>query len=216
MKERGVYRLGLLIPSLLTAWMVGCAAGSPPGLPPSEVDLRVQGADLVDASGEVITLRAMNLGNWLLIEPWMYNQPTGFIPDQRSFIGVLEARFGASEAERLIGLHRANWMTQRDFDAVAGAGFNAVRIPFSHLVLESAPFTIDPDGMAILERAMEMARAAGLFVILDMHQVPGGQSTDQPSGDITQNEIWTDAEAQERFAWLWQRIARRFKNTPNL
>jgi hypothetical protein len=207
--------VGLTIPCLLLALLVGCASASPPGLPASDVDLRVRGADLVDGAGEPVVLRAMNLGNWLLIEPWMYNQPTGFIPDQRSFIGVLGARFGTAEADRLIGLHRANWMTQRDFDAVAAAGFNAVRIPFSHLVLESSPFVIDPEGMALLEGAMAMARDAGLYVILDMHQVPGGQSTDQPSGDITENRIWTDEAAQERFAWLWQRIARRFKNTPN-
>jgi hypothetical protein len=61
-----------------------------------------------------------------------------------------------------------------------------------------------------------MADQAGLYVILDMHQVPGGQSLDQPSGDVTANDLWTDPEAQERLAWLWQSIARRVKNDRNV
>ncbi|MFK7884119.1 MAG: cellulase family glycosylhydrolase [Phycisphaerales bacterium] len=197
--------------------MSGCVAvGEPaPGLPGSDVDLRVQGADLVDAQGEVVILRAINLGNWLLIEPWMYNQNTQFVPDQASFIGVLESRFGAEEARRLMDLHRAGFMTQRDFDAVANAGFNCVRIPVSHKILESDPLVIDEAGFDVLRDAMDMAAQAGLYVILDMHSVPGGQSLDQPSGDVTKNDLWTDEAAQERLAWLWQQVARRFKNTPN-
>lgn len=194
----------------------GCALGEPaPGLPPSNVALRVNGADLVDAGGNTVVLRAINLGNWFLIEPWMYDQNTSFVPDQASFLGVLASRFGASEARRLIDLHRAGFMTQRDFDTVAASGFNCVRIPVSHILLESEPLVADEAGFALLASAMDMAEQAGLFVILDMHSVPGGQSIDQPSGDITQNGIWTDPAAQERLAWLWQQVARRFKNTPN-
>lgn len=186
-----------------------------PGLPPAEVALRVDGADLIDLDGNRVVLRAINLGNWFLIEPWMYDQNTQFIPDQASFVGVLESRFGASEARRLMDLHRAGFMTQRDFDAAATAGFNCVRIPVSHLVLESSPLVADESGFDFLRSAMDMAEQAGLYVILDMHSVPGGQSTDQPSGDITQNDLWTDPQAQERLAWLWQQVARRFKNQSN-
>lgn len=198
--------------------LAGCGSttlAQAPGLPASEVALRVDGYRLVDSAGEPVVLRAINLGNWLLIETWMYAQDTGAIPDQATFLNVLRSRFGDAEGARLIALHRANWMTQRDFDAIADAGFNSVRIPVSHLVLEAEPFVVDEAGFELLRSAFEMAERAGLYVILDMHSVPGGQSTDQPSGDITKNEIWTDPVAQERLAWLWQMVARRFKNTPN-
>jgi hypothetical protein len=198
--------------------LAGCgstASAQAPGLPASDVALTVDAHRLLDASGEPVVLRAINLGNWLLIESWMYAQNTSAIPDQATFLSILRSRFGQAEADRLMALHRANWMTQRDFDAIADAGFNCVRIPVSHLVLESQPFVADEAGFDILASAFEMADRAGLYVILDMHSVPGGQSTDQPSGDITENNIWTDPVAQERLAWLWQMVARRFKNTPN-
>lgn len=191
------------------------AMGQAPGLPPADVALRVDGPRLVDRDGQPVVLRAINLGNWLLIEPWMYDQVTGVVRDQATFLSVLRSRFGPDETDRLIGLHRAGWMTQRDFDTAAAAGFNCVRIPVSHVVLESEPLVADEAGFELLAGAMAMAERAGLYVVLDMHSVPGGQSTDQPSGDVTANGLWTDPEAQERLVWLWQRIARRFKNTPN-
>lgn len=200
--------------SALMSGTIACGQ-SAPGLPEADVALRVSGAELLDSNGDSVVLRAINLGNWFLIEPWMYDQNTSFIPDQASFIGVLESRFGASEAQRLIDLHRAGYMVQRDFDAVAAAGFNCVRIPVSHIMLESEPLKVDDQGFEFLRSAMEMAERADLYVILDMHSVPGGQSTDQPSGDVTENELWTDPLAQERLEWLWQQVARRFKNTPN-
>jgi endoglucanase len=193
-------------------FLTACVAA--PGLPPSDVALRVQGPDLVDDDGNAVTLRAINLGNWLLLEMWMLaGQP---LPDQQAFLDVLAARFGQAEADRLLAIYRDNWITQRDMDQVAAAGFNAVRLPFSHLVLESEPFVFDDEGFAIIRRAIDMADQAGLYVILDMHQVPGGQSLDQPSGDVTANDLWTDPEAQERLAWLWQSIARRVKNDRNV
>ncbi len=207
-------RLTCPISAATLVGMMGCAAGSPPGLPESDIALRVQGADLVDDQGEPVALRAINLGNWLLLEMWMLaGQP---LPDQQTFFDVLEARFGTAEADRLIGIYRDNWITQRDMDLIAAAGFNAVRLPFSHLVVESEPFVFDEAGFGNLRRAIDMADTAGLYVILDMHQVPGGQSFDQPSGDTSENDLWTDPQAQERLAWLWQNIARRVKNDRNV
>jgi endoglucanase len=207
-------RMSLVFMSVVASVAAGCAAAFPPGLPASDVALRVQGADLVDDAGEVVTLRAVNLGNWLLLEMWMLgNQP---LPDQQTFFDVLEARFGEAEAARLVRIYRENWITQRDMDLVAASGFNAVRVPFSHLVLEREPFVFDEEGFELLRSAIDMADAAGLYVILDMHQVPGGQSLDQPSGDVSANALWTDPEAQERLAWLWQNIARRVKNDRNV
>lgn len=211
------HRLSRLISAVLAVVCIGAPdahATAPPGLPASDVALRVDGPDLVDDDGNIVVLRAINLGNWFLIEPWLYAQPSD-IRDQATFFGVLESRFGADEAARLIALHRDNWIIQRDFDMIASAGFNCVRVPIHFSVLESAPFVYDETGFDRIRSVLEMAEQARLYVILDMHGAPGGQSLDQPSGDATANDLWTDPVAQERFAWLWQHVARRFKNNRN-
>ncbi|MEO0511665.1 MAG: cellulase family glycosylhydrolase [Planctomycetota bacterium] len=187
-------------------------AGTSEGTPDSQVALRVDGMHLRDADGETVTLRAINAGNWFLLEPWMFGQN---LPDEATLLGVLSGRFGQTEADALIETHRDNWITQRDMDTIASTGFNAIRLPFHYRMVEAAPFELDPVGVGRLQSAMDIADAAGLYVILDMHAVPGGQSLDGPSGDATQNNIWTDTSAQDRFVWLWQELARRFKNQEN-
>lgn len=202
----------------LSLWLqVACShaqvAGSGRATPPADVALRVDGADLRDDAGNIVTLRAVNLGNWFLIEPWMYGQ--FFLDDEKSFTDLLESRFGQGPADYLIERHRDNWMTQRDFAGIAAAGFNAVRIPFHYRLVESAPFQLDEAGVDRLLSAVDMADKAGLYVIFDMHAAPGGQSLDGPSGDSDANDLWTDEQAQERFVWIWQSLARRLKNHRN-
>ena len=176
--------------------------------------LRVDNGQLVNAAGDEVVLRAINLGNWLLIEPWMLGLNTQDIPDQATFLGILEDRFGASEAERLMDIYRAGYIAPRDMQTVALLGFNTVRLPFDHALVEdeSDSFRLRDDAFEWLDRAFDMAEDAGIYVILDMHGAPGGQSLDQPSGDRTENDLWFNDEAQERLAWIWQHIARRYKN----
>lgn len=205
-------------------WVLASCAGAavaappqsllPPGVddrspPLSDVALRVVDGRLVDDASAVVRLRGINLGNWLLLEPWMYGQS---LRDEATLLSLLSSRFGAAEADRLINLHRDGWVTPRDLAAIAASGFNAVRVPLHHRVLESAPFTPDEAGFARLGALFDAAEDAGLYVLLDMHAAPGGQSLDGPSGDATQNNLWTDAASQDRFIWVWEQIARRFKN----
>lgn len=193
-------------------WAVVCFAGWASAAAGQLVPLRVEAGRVVDGAGQPVVLRGVNLGSWLLIEPWMLG--LGEFRDQASLVAHLEQRFGVSEAARLIGVFRDSWITQRDFDQIASLGFNAVRLPFDHAVLEpeSTPFRVDAAGFDRLERAMRMAEAAGLYVVLDMHAAPGGQSTDGPSGDVNGNDLWGNDENYERTAWLWQRVARVYKN----
>jgi|GEM_PF-366744 len=178
--------------------------------------LRVEDGRLVDEQGQTVVLRGCNLGNWLLIEPWMLGIDSGQIPDQQTLFDILRSRFGDAEGERLMDVYRASFITQRDFDLIKTFGFNAVRIPFDHELVEnlSDDFALRDDAFEWLDAAMAMAEQAGLYIIWDMHGAPGGQSLDQPSGDRTQNELWSDDNAQERMAWIWQHIARRYKNRP--
>ncbi|MEM9064042.1 MAG: cellulase family glycosylhydrolase [Planctomycetota bacterium] len=201
------FTLSLIAAGVLTASHCASAQLSP---------LRVQGSSLVDDQGQEVVLRAINLGNWLMIEPWMLGLNTGVTPDQATFLSVLESRFGAAEAERLMDIYRSGYITDRDMQHIASLGFNAVRLPFDHALIEriDAPFEVRDDGFEWIDRALDMAEDAGLYVILDMHGAPGGQSLDQPSGDRTENNLWGNDQAQERLAWIWQRIARRYKSHP--
>src|SRR6266852_5483087 len=145
----------------------------PVALPP----LRANGAAIVDDLGKPVVLRGCNLGNWLLNELWMMDMNRPDDPkDHWQMEELLQQRFGAEEKERLLALYRENWIQPRDFDIIKSWGFNVVRLPIYYDLLEddAAPGRLRPDAFKWLDRAIEMGRQAGIYVIVDMHGAPGG------------------------------------------
>lgn len=209
-----------ILPLLALTMMVGLVrAGQPTGGLPM---LSVQGRQLVNPQGQRVVLRGCNLGNWFLIEPWMFGvsrtAPDAPPPprDQHGFVEILASRFGPAEAARLIEVHRANWITPRDMDVIRSFGFNTVRLPFHYSLLEddARPGELRPDAFRWLDRAVTMCSDAGLYVILDLHGTPGGQSTDAPTGRVGQNKLWSDPAMQRRTAHLWGELARHYRDNP--
>jgi endoglucanase len=89
-----------------------------------------------------------------------------------------------------------------DFAIIRAAGFSTVRLPvaFSRHAAEAAPYAIDPAFLARVRHVVERATAAGLNVILDMHNY---------------DEVMRDPEGQRpRYAALWRQVATRFADSP--
>jgi hypothetical protein len=195
---------------LLSAWSAN-AETSPK--PTALASLHANGAAIVDDHGRPVVLRGCNLGNWLLNELWMMDMKQPDDPkDQWQIEEVLQQRFGAEEKERLLALYRENWIKPRDFDIIKSWGFNVVRLPFYYGLLEddAAPGQLRPDAFKWLDRAINMATESGIYVILDMHGAPGGQSTDQCTGHSGQNKLWLP-ENRKRTAFLWKAIANHYR-----
>ncbi|WOO43347.1 glycoside hydrolase family 5 protein [Rubellicoccus peritrichatus] len=176
--------------------------------------ISAEGSSFVNASGEKVNLRGVNLGNWFLIESWMLG--IGDIPDQHTFFSILDVRFGAEKREELINLYRSNWITARDFKLIQGFGMNTVRLPFhySMLIDKTEPESYRENGFAWLDHAISLARANNLYVILDLHGAPGGQSVDQPTGKIDSNELWDSAKYQDMTVNIWEELALRYMDEP--
>ena len=194
----------------LFAWSASAeTAPKPTALAP----LHANGAAIVDDQGQPVILRGCNLGNWLLNELWMMDMKGPDDPkDHWQIEELLQQRFGAEEKERLFAVYRENWITPRDFDIIKSWGFNVVRLPFYYDLLEdaAAPGQLRPDAFKWLDRAVNMATTAGIYVILDLHGAPGGQSNDQCTGHGGQNKLWLP-ENRKRAAFLWKAIAERYR-----
>ncbi|MEM6750491.1 MAG: cellulase family glycosylhydrolase [Planctomycetota bacterium] len=194
-------------------------AVEPDALKPAALPaLTPKGRMLVDPQGEPVTLRGVNLGAWLLLEPWMWAIHDERVPDQHTILTTFRERFGPERAEELLDLYRANWITPRDLENVRSFGFNLVRVPFHYHLIEAPgqPFQLRDDAFEWLDRAVEMADDAGLYVILDLHGAPGGQSTDMPSGRVGENNLWTDPVAQRRTIWVWEQVSKRYAGRANV
>jgi len=114
------------------------------------------------------------------------------------------------------GLWTRSWKSM--LDQIAGAGFNAIRLPFSNQLLEpaSTPNSIDfaknPDlqglsGLQLMDRIIDGAVQRKLVIILDRHR---------PSAD-EQSELWyTDRVSERRWIDDWKMLAGRYKSQPGV
>ena len=177
----------------------------------------------MNAEGEIVSLRGVNLGNWLMMEMWMLDSgdnPVGEgIEDQCSLENTLSERFGAEEKERLLNVYRDNYITERDWDLMAEAGFNLIRLPFPYQLLEDVnnPMTLRADAWKYLDYAVEQAKARNMWVVLDLHGAAGAQGWEHHSGCAGMNEYWDGENApdnQARTSWLWKQIAEHYKDEP--
>lgn len=183
--------------------------------------IRQQGKDWT-VNGEPIRLRGLNLGNWLQLEFWMMGQAmsnnNGVINDQCTLEATLDQRFGYAERERLMDIFRNSWMTDRDWDNIAALGFNVVRLPFPHNLIEDEnnPYTLRPDAWEFLDKAIAEAAERGIYTILDLHGAAGSQGWEHHSGCSNRNWYWDGGNGQpashyqDRTHWLWDMIAQRY------
>lgn len=197
-----------MITTLLVASLMGAQTLAP---------ISADGVRLV-AGGKPLTLRGVNLGGWLVEEmwmtPWVEDPPAGasFKPvhDHVSLWSALDQRLGRDAMLRIRDAWRDNWITATDLQRIKAAGFNHVRLPFLDSILD------EPGGLARLHAAVAAIEAAGLYVVLDMHGLPGGQSNEHHTGQEGRNRLWFDVENIAQAERDWATLGTEFGNDPGV
>jgi len=181
--------------------------------------LAASGARLVDPNGSTILLKGCNLGNYLMLESWMFGKTLGIEPDHSFPDGffvyrTLQKRFGNGKCTRLIELYRDGWITPRDMQLIKSFSFNVVRLPFDYRLVQEdqPPFAVKPDAFRRLDHVVDLAEDAGIYVILDLHGTPGGQSLEDHTGEANQDHLWNSQEDQKRTVEVWRAVANHFKD----
>jgi endoglucanase len=182
--------------------------------------LHTNGRSIVNANGTTVVLKGMNLGGYMVMEPWMCPCDSGGLPDSHSIISELDSRFGVAEEQALIRDYEQDWITTQDFANLKAAGFNAVRVPvwwgnFWPMASQTSS-TWRSDAFTQLDWIVSNAAAAGLYTIIDMHGVVGGQSTSDDTGWENQNQYWTNGNDQGNTAWMWWEIANHYNGNGNV
>jgi aryl-phospho-beta-D-glucosidase BglC (GH1 family) len=182
--------------------------------------LHTNGRSIVNANGTTVVLQGMNLGGYMVMEPWMCPCDSGGLPDSHSIISELDSRFGVAEEQTIIRDYEQDWITTQDFANLKAAGFNAVRVPvwwgnFWPMASQTTS-TWRSDAFTQLDWIVSNAAAAGLYTIIDMHGVVGGQSTSDDTGWENQNQYWTNDNDQGNTAWMWWEIANHYNGNGNV
>lgn len=198
--------------------------------------LRSNGRGIYDANGNRVELQGVNFGNWLITEGWLSTHSTGVETDSNGVaikinddgvvenylesyyqdeLAILVQRFGEDKAQQLVDVYQDNFIQEIDFVNVKNIGFNCIRLPmyFGNFMQldDNGEYVMKQDWYKRLDWFLEQCKANGLYAILDLHGVLGGQSGFEHSGtrDI---DFWTNKDYQDKMAELWRNIASRYSN----
>ena len=117
-------------------------------------------------------IKGVNLGNWLVLEKWM--NPALFEGTDAEDETWLARRLSSEEFAARLKEHRETYITEKDFEKIAGYGLNLVRIPVPYFIFgDRKPFV---GCIEYLDRAFEGAGKHGLKVLIDLHTSPGNQN----------------------------------------
>lgn len=171
--------------------------------------VHTSGTELVDGSGKPLMLRGINLGNWLEPEGYMFH-----LGDSAQSPGEIEnlsrELIGPDKADVFWKQWRENYISQEDIDRIKAMGFNSVRVPIHWKF-----FTQDnSEGFQLLDRLVQWAKKDQIYIIIDLHCAPGGQTGTNIDDSYGYPWLYLSPEAQKQTTEIWRRIAAHYSREP--
>jgi len=175
--------------------------------------VKARGTRVVNGKGEPFLLRGVGLGSWLLPEGYMWKMPPGGDRPRKIEAMILDL-IGPDRAREFWITYRNRYISRDDIRQIAAEGFNSIRIPLNYRNM----VTDDGEGfdeavLALVDRAIGWCRENGLYVILDLHGAPGGQTganIDDSPNDLP--ELFTSEENRRRTIEVWRFLASRYRD----
>src|SRR5438874_10746827 len=162
---------------------------------------------IVDAAGKPLLLRSTNLGNWLVPEGYMWLFEGG--PQSPAEIRLLVSELlGPEGSAAFWQKYRENYVAREDIALLHRAGFNAIRVPLHYGFLESD----DAEGFKLLDRLIGWSRAENLYVVLDLHAAPGGQTGANIDDSAGYPWLYQSPQEQEHLMAIWRRLATHYRD----
>lgn len=178
--------------------------------------LHTAGQDIVNESGKKVFLKGVGLGNWLLPEGYMWK--FGGLGDRpRKIEKMVSDLIGKEKAAAFWKAFRQNYITEADIKRIAELGFNSVRPALnSRLFLTEGenPVYVE-EGFQLMDSLVNWCKKYNLYVIIDMHGAPGGQTganIDDSPNDIP--ELFIEKKYQDQLVDLWVKLVQKYKDEP--
>ncbi len=179
---------------------------------PQKGFVRTQGSSLITPDKKPILLRGINIGNWLVPEGYMFKFTHTNSPQRinETFTQLL----GPEETKKFWKQYRDNYITREDIAFIKRSGLNSVRVPFNYrlFVSEDHDTRFAGPGFEMLDRIIGWCKEEKLYVVLDMHCAPGGQTGDNIDDSYGYPFLFESPEAQQLTVDLWKEIAQRYAN----
>ncbi|TSD64622.1 glycoside hydrolase family 5 protein [Inquilinus sp. KBS0705] len=173
----------------------------------------VKGKEIIGVDGKPFLIRGTNLGNWLVPEGYMFKFTN--VNSQRLINEALTELVGPEEMKLFWRKFQDTYITKADIHFLKQTGMNSIRIPFHYKLFTNEDYMgqNNPNrGFELLDRVIGWCKAENLYVILDMHCAPGGQTGDNIDDGNGFPFLFKSAASRKQAADIWRRIAAHYKN----
>ena len=186
-------------------------------------NLSTLGPYIKDDNSNNVILRGINLGGWMLQEPYLF-QFTGAADSQHEFKEKLVEFIGQENTDNFYNAWYENFITQGDVDSLASHGYNSIRLPM-HYDLFTLPIQDEPVsgedtwinlGFSMVDNLLDWCESNNMYLILDLHAAPGGQGFGSDINDYNPNlpSLWESEENKNKTIALWGKLAERYSDEP--
>jgi endoglucanase len=175
--------------------------------------ISVKGKDIIGPDNKPFLMRGTNLGNWLVPEGYMFKFTNTNAP--RLINEALLELLGPEETGAFWKKYQDTYITEADIHYLKSTGMNSIRIPFNYRLFNNEKYLEQNDpnrGFELLDRVIGWCKKEGLYVILDMHCAPGGQTGDNIDDGYSYPFLFKSDGMKALTASIWHRIADHYKN----
>ena len=169
---------------------------------------------IVGGNGEEVLLKGIGLGGWLLQEGYML-QTSSFANAQWQIKAKILDLIGEANTEIFYEKYRNNYVRKIDIDSIKSWGFNSIRLPFHYnlFATNTNPPVFLNKGFEIVDSLLSWCEANQIYLILDMHAAPGGQS-DEPISDYNPAypSLWNSEQNKNLTVQIWRKLAEHYKD----
>lgn len=175
--------------------------------------IKTKGTKLVDDAGNELILKGTNLGNWLVPEGYMFKMEQVNAP--RKIDELLYELVGPDSLQVFWKGFLDNYITHNDIKYLKSIGVNHLRLPFHYKMFTDDLYMGERNsGFKYFDRLIDWCREEKLYVLLDMHCAPGGQTGDNIDDSYGYPYLFKSKLSQDLMTEIWVDIAKKYKDEP--
>src|SRR5215203_1972408 len=172
-----------------------------------------EGKNLKLPDGKAFIMRGTNLGNWLVPEGYMFKLKD--VNSPRMINQAFTELIGPSAMDSFWTKYLNSYITASDIKYMKAIGMNSIRVPFNYRLFTNEKYlgeTNSNHGFEFLDKLISWCKKEQLYILLDMHCAPGGQTGDNIDDGDGYPFLFESEKDQQLTADIWKRIAARYKN----
>ena len=175
--------------------------------------ISTRGKEVIGPDKKPFLMKGTNLGNWLIPEGYMFKFSK--INSPKLINEAITELIGPEDAKIFWQKYLDNYITRADIHYLKSTGMNSIRIPFNYKLFTNEDYLGENNpnrGFELLDRVIGWCKQEGIYVILDMHCAPGGQTGDNIDDGYGYPFLFQSAMCRQQTIQIWTRIAAHYKN----